>query len=282
MPSARDARTAARTASPAAPFGNPSTDEVFDILIPEGAATGKIPARDDYVGKIFALLKKEAKSSGNPMWVFTASITEGEYRGMDFDLFCPLTPNALWKLADTLAALGIKFSAGQPVSFKRSDIIGVGCRLVIKDDRNQDGTREVSRLAGLLPHPKGAGYKDGVSSFVPPARPDDDDKEADEEDAEPQPRARRSVRNDADDEEQGSIAASPRRRPAPVAEDEEEEVETPTRRGRKSATDEDDWEDPPASPSKSRRRPVEDDDEEEPEPPRKRAAAAPVGRRSRL
>lgn len=283
MPSARDARAAARTARPDAPFGAPSPDEVFEILIPEGAATGKIPAGDQYIGKLLTLVKSKAKSSGNEMWVFTFTISEGEYAGMDFPIYAALTPNALWKLADTLAALGVKFVAGEPLNFKLKDVLGIGVRMSIKDDKNQDGTRDISKLAAVLPHPKGAGFKDGkAAGFVVPTKPDDDEEEASVR------RGRKPVREDAyEDEEEDERPRRPRAREA--EEENDEDDEPVVRKGRKAAPADDDgeWEEPPASAPRGKRRaePEPEDDDEEPAPaPRRggRVAAPPAGRRGRL
>ncbi len=102
-----DVKNGRRTAPPAQPFGSPSDNETFDILIPEGAESGKIPAGDQYIGKLMTMVKAIAKSSGNPMWTLTFSIAEGKYAGMDFTIYLTLQPNALWKVTETLTALGV-------------------------------------------------------------------------------------------------------------------------------------------------------------------------------
>lgn len=202
MPSARDARAGARTARPDAPFGSPNLDEVFEILIPEGAATGKIPASDQYLGKLLTVAKRDAKSSGNPMWVFNFTISEGEYAGMDFAIFCVLTPNALWKLTETLAALGVRIRPGEQVRFKAADVMGVGVRLVIVDDKSQDGTREISKLNAVLPHPKGAGFRDDKSSSRFGSVPLEEEEEEEELEEVLPRKAKKAVRRPLEEEEE--------------------------------------------------------------------------------
>jgi hypothetical protein len=237
MAKASDVRAATRTAKPGNPFGAPSLDETFEILIPEGAESGKIPAGDQYIGKLISLTKKDSASSGNPMWVWVFTIVSGDYKGLDFTLWTSLQSNALWKIADTLTAMGIPWSPGEPINFSLRDVLGTLVRLAIKDDK-RDG-RELSKLDRILPHPKGAGTK-GKTEFVVPEKVDDEEEE--------QPRAAK-------------------RRPPPVEDDEEEEPVAPKAKRRPDPEDEEEWPEPPPAPARKARRepdPEEDPEDEEP------------------
>lgn len=303
-----EVKKAKRAGKPDSPFGKPSADEVFDILIPEGAETGKIPASDQYIGKLLSLTKETSKTSGNPMWTWVFTIAEGDYAGLDFTMWTPLTPNALWKLADTLTALGIDWKPGEPVSFKLAEVLGTLVRLVIKDDKLPDSGREVSKLAAVLPHPKGAGTK-GKKGFIVPGKAEDDedededeefpsakrgrasrdeeddeeeeaprrrgraaaDEDEDEEDEEEEaPRRRRGARDEEEDDEEEE--ERPRRRRS-KSDDEDEEDEVPTRKSRKaaSADEEDDEDDTPRRKRKARDDEDEEDDEDEPAPRKRKA-----------
>lgn len=256
---------AARTAKPDAPFGTPSDDEVFELLIPEGAETGQIPESDQYIGKLIALTREIAKSSGNKMWVAVFTIEQGDYRGMDFKLFMPMQANALWKAADTLRAIGVEFEAGVPFTFRAKDVLGTLVRLVIKDDKDQNG-RDVSRLASVLPHPDGAGTKrrkKGLTLPVSAADPEDDE--------------------DEDDDEAPAPVRKGKRRPEPEPEPDEDDDEDA------EDDDEEKWPLPPASPARKKKAPEpepddddEDEDEDEDEPPvRKIKKAVPPARKGK-
>src|SRR5688572_5625252 len=107
-----------KTGRSKSPFGQPSDDEVFEILIPEGAESGKIPASDAYIGKVINVERGEGKDSGNPMLTWTLEMATGPYKGMHFRMWTTLTANSMWKMADVMTALGIEWKAGQPVRIK--------------------------------------------------------------------------------------------------------------------------------------------------------------------
>jgi hypothetical protein len=277
MAKAEAVRSAAK--SERKPFSSPSDDETIEILIPEGAESGKIPADDQYIGKLLGVVQEESRSSGNPMLTWTFTIHEGDFQGMDFTMWTPLTSNAMWKLADTLTALGVKWQAGTPLRFKAKDLKGTLVRLVIKDDTFQG--REQSKLAAILPHPDGAGKKGGKGFTVPqkvdeddeeeerPTRtraaragkplPRDEDEEPEEEEEEEFPRARgRGKARKVEDDMEEVWGKGKKRRPVEEDEDEDEE-ERPARRGRAA-------------------REVEEDEDEEEERPRGRGRPAARGR----
>lgn len=136
-------------------FGKPNKDEVFEFEIPEGA-DGRIPP-GSYEMKLVGLKKQIAKASGNNMWVFQFVVTKGPHAGQDFPVFCSLTPSAIWKLTETLTALGFEIVGGQPISFSKSDALGRMVMGEVVDDNYQGQDR--STLQKVTPHPKGAGYK---------------------------------------------------------------------------------------------------------------------------
>jgi hypothetical protein len=277
MPTAKDLRNASRTEKPENPFGTPSDDETFEILIPEGAESGKIPAGDQYIGKLISVTRADSKSSGNPMLVWVFTVVDGDFQGFDFTLWTSLQSNALWKLGETLNSLGVPWKAGEPIRFKARDVLATLVRLKVKDDK-RDG-RELSKLDGILPHPDGAGTK-GKGGFVVPKKADDEEEEA--------PRARRGRAEPEDEEED-----TPPRRRRPVEDDEEEEERPRSKRRadledeeeerprKKARGDDDEWPEPPPAPAKKARR-VDPDDEEEDEPPRRKATATSGRKTSRL
>jgi len=252
------------------PFGKPADDEVTEILIPEGAESGKIPADDQYIGRCLGFIQEESKKSGNPMLTWTFTMEEGDFIGMDFTLWTPMTANAMWKLADTLTALGVKWEPGVPLSLRSKDVKNVLVRMKIVDYEGRDR----SKLQTILPHPDGAGVKAKGAGFKVPKKAEEDDEEEetprrgrkparDEEDEEEErPRRGRKARARDEDEDEDEEPATKKKGKGWFAPEEDEEEEERPRRGRKPAREEE-----------------EDEDDEDERPTRK---SAKTSKRSRL
>lgn len=106
--------------------------------IPEGAYAATCTDIDQQVSK-----------GGNPMFVWTFQIAAGPHKGKEFKSFTALTPAAMWKVAETVEALGVG-QVGGVVKFTRSDVIGKACGIVIEDD-DYNG-RKQSRIASVIPY----------------------------------------------------------------------------------------------------------------------------------
>jgi hypothetical protein len=92
---------------------------------------------------------QEVSKSGNPMFVWQFELTEGKYAGKQFKSWTAITPAAMWKVAETVIALGVGQN-GQVVKFKRGDVIGKLCGLVMEQDEyNGKLTSRVSRVISL-------------------------------------------------------------------------------------------------------------------------------------
>ena len=246
----REAKKAERT-----PFSSPAANEDVEIIIPEGAESGLIPAGDQYIGRCLGFVHEESKSSGNPMLTWTFTMHEGDYKGMDFTLWTTLTENSMWKMSDVLTALGIEWEPGVPLRINTKMVAGRLVRMSIVDDKFEGRSR--SKLKSILPHPDGAGTMAKGKGFTVPSKVDDDEEE------EVPRRGRKAAVEVEDEEEEQSV----RGRKRAVVEDEEEEDDPPVRkRGQKSATEEleERW------PTKSSKRAVRDEEEEEDPAPRRR------------
>ena len=91
--------------------------------VEEGGGSFHIP-EGDYLMKCTGCTPQIAKSSGNEMLGFTFIGIEGKSKGRKFWLYCVLIPEALWKLRQTLTALGID-TPDDPSGFDPADVIGV-------------------------------------------------------------------------------------------------------------------------------------------------------------
>jgi hypothetical protein len=78
----------------------------------------------DYQMKCTSCTPGVSKASGNDMLVFTFTGIEGKSKNRKFWLYCALVPDALWKLRQTLAALGID-TPDDPSSLDPDDVVDV-------------------------------------------------------------------------------------------------------------------------------------------------------------
>lgn len=94
-------------------------------------------------------VSQDVSKSGNPMFVWEFEIADGQYAGRTFKSWTAITPAAMWKVAETVIALGIG-QQGQVVKFKRQDVLNKECGLVIEQDEyNGKPTSRISRVISL-------------------------------------------------------------------------------------------------------------------------------------
>lgn len=97
-------------------------------------------------------VEQQVSKGGNPMFVWDFSIASGDYAGRNFKVFTAITPAAMWKVAETVIALGVG-QAGEVVKFKRSDVINKECGAIIEqteyDGKNRSQIQRVISLKEL-------------------------------------------------------------------------------------------------------------------------------------
>jgi hypothetical protein len=99
-------------------------DDVFEIedfdsdLTPEG--THRVRLVD---------LEKKESNAGNPMWVWSLMVVGGEANGDDLVIFTAITPQAMWKLSETVKAFGL--ATGRGAKFNRDDAIGKEADVIV-------------------------------------------------------------------------------------------------------------------------------------------------------
>lgn len=94
-------------------------------------------------------VNQDVSKSGNPMFVWEFELVGGDYNGRTFKSWTAITPAAMWKVAETVQALGVG-QTGQVVKFKRSDVIGKACGLVIeKDEYNGKESSKISNVISV-------------------------------------------------------------------------------------------------------------------------------------
>ena len=76
-------------------------------------------------------VEQGVSKAGNPQFIWTFEVSEGQYTGFELKTFTAITPAAMWKVAETVQALGIG-QTGTVVKFKRTDVINKECGVLIE------------------------------------------------------------------------------------------------------------------------------------------------------
>ena len=94
-------------------------------------------------------IEQTVSKGGNPMFVWTFEVSSGDRAGFQSKVFTAITPAAMWKVAETVEALGVG-QQGQVVKFKRSDVINKECGALFEETEYNGQTRsQISRVMTL-------------------------------------------------------------------------------------------------------------------------------------
>lgn len=94
-------------------------------------------------------IEQSVSKGGNPMFVWTFEVSEGDRAGFQSKVFTAITPAAMWKVAETVQALGVG-QTGSVVKFKRTDVIGKECgALIEKSEYNGQDRSSITRVMTL-------------------------------------------------------------------------------------------------------------------------------------
>ena len=138
--------------SPVAAAQNPPMagnlgNAVFDVDLTDVKESSYIIPDGDYQVKCVDV-EQAVSQAGNPQFVWTFAIIDGEHKDMEFKSFTALTPAAMWKVAETVTALGLG-SVGTKVKFSRSEVLGKRCIATIEESEYKGVVR--STIANLRP-----------------------------------------------------------------------------------------------------------------------------------
>lgn len=122
---------APQSAAPAMP-GTSGGNDAFEVDLTEVQESSYAIPDGIYAAKCINVTQDVSKS-GNPMFVWEFELVGGNYNRRTFKSWTAITPAAMWKVAETVQALGVG-QTGKVVKFKRSDVIGKACGLVMEQD----------------------------------------------------------------------------------------------------------------------------------------------------
>lgn len=143
------------------PFGAPKdNDNEFSVDLSEAPTGGGYLIPDGDYPALLVDLRKGFSKNGNPQWVWTFAIMSGEHAGKEFPLFTAIIPSALWKVAETVEALGLG-KGGTASKFTKSEALSRRCIISIRKETYNG--QERSSIAKVLPHPDGPGPVTGFN-----------------------------------------------------------------------------------------------------------------------
>lgn len=161
-----------RPANVATPFSEP--DPVFEEDFTNVSASDLLAVAGYHEAKLIDFERSDSKS-GNPQYTWVFRITRGPSKDIELRYWTSLLPQARWKVAETLMALGIK-ATGSVVRFRKSDLIGRPC--IIEVAHEQYEGRTVHKVKKVYP-PSERQMEDqlpgGGAPPAPPAETEDDD-----------------------------------------------------------------------------------------------------------
>lgn len=136
--------------APAAPMPGASVpvgSDNFEVDLSEVQSGFTIP---DGIYRVKCIeIEQTVSKGGNPMFAWTFEVSAGPNIGFQSKVFTALTPAAMWKVAETVEALGVG-QTGQVVKFKRSDVINKECGALFEETEYNGQTRsQISRVMTL-------------------------------------------------------------------------------------------------------------------------------------
>ena len=146
MPSNNPFMPGANTPMPGSTFAGNASDS-FEVDLTDVSDGFTIP---DGNYKVKCLdVEQSVSKGGNPMFVWSFEVSEGPNKGFQSKVFTAITPAAMWKVAETVMALGVG-QTGSVVKFKRTDVVGKECgALIEKTEYNGQERSQISRVMSL-------------------------------------------------------------------------------------------------------------------------------------
>jgi hypothetical protein len=127
--------------------GAPTSPDSFEVDLTDVQNGFTIP---DGVYKVKCIdIEQSVSKGGNPMFIWTFEVSEGNHAGFQSKVFTAITPAAMWKVAETVQALGVG-QTGQTVKFKRTDVIGKECGAMIEaTEYNGQDRSQISKVLSM-------------------------------------------------------------------------------------------------------------------------------------
>lgn len=119
----------------------------------------------DYAAELVEVTK-ETSQAGNPMYVWKYKITSEKQKGFTLWNRTAITQKAMFKVQETVDALGFPKGADGKSKFNKTQAVGRKVVLAVQDSEYQGEKR--SEIARVKKHPDGPGAGGGASSDFNP------------------------------------------------------------------------------------------------------------------
>ena len=126
--------------TPGLPVELPQTngDETFEEDFTDVDDDFPVAEEGSHHAKVIDFEKGESQA-GNPQYVWQFRITAGKSKDIEIRFWTSLLPQARWKTAETLTAVGIE-AKGSIAKFSKSDILGKPCIIQVIHDTYEGRT----------------------------------------------------------------------------------------------------------------------------------------------
>lgn len=140
----------APTPTPGAPMpGTPAANDGFEVDLTGVELDGGFTIPDGVYKVRCVNVEQSVSKGGNPMFVWDFEVSDGPRAGFKSKVFTAITPAAMWKVAETVIALGVG-QQGSVVKFKRSDVLGKECGAMFETTEYDGKNRsQISRMMTL-------------------------------------------------------------------------------------------------------------------------------------
>lgn len=149
-------RVASKKPATPAPFGSPDgTATTEDEVIEFDLDGGNKVQPGQYEAQV-ADVRQMTSKAGNPMLVWDFVVLSGDYAGMNVPQFTVLNTDSLWKVTETVVALGLAdVATDKRAKFNKSQAIGRTCVVSV----TQDNSGYDPSVKTVHKHPKGATFR---------------------------------------------------------------------------------------------------------------------------
>jgi hypothetical protein len=131
------------------PGANQASNDNFEVDLTGVEAGGGFVIPDGIYKVRCVNVEQSVSKGGNPMFVWDFEVSEGPKVGFKSKVFTAITPAAMWKVAETVIALGVG-QQGSVVKFKRSDVLNKECGALFETtEYNGQNRSQISRVMTL-------------------------------------------------------------------------------------------------------------------------------------
>lgn len=129
--------------------GQVPTNDNFEVDLTDVEVGGGFVIPDGIYKVKCMNVEQTVSKGGNPMFVWDFEIVDGPHAGFKSKVFTAITPAAMWKVAETVIALGVG-QQGSVVKFKRSDVLNKECGAMFEtSEYNGQNRSQIARVMSI-------------------------------------------------------------------------------------------------------------------------------------